>query len=197
MLFFRLALILIITIVNYVKGDREMKEDRGKVWLGVCAIVENNKGEWLVVKKSYSGLKGRWSLPAGFVQEGETINESVVREVKEETGTDCSVKGLVGFRSGVIYGEISDNMAILYCDQLQQNQPIIIQEQEILEAHWISPEQLVVDEHSSNLLKELAKNHQGHAILRNIDTVVPEKIFGYTTYNLFVNNPPLNLFTEV
>ena len=62
-----------------------MKKDRGKVWLGVCAIVENTQGEWLVVKKSYSGLKGRWSLPAGFVQEGETINEAVVREVKEET----------------------------------------------------------------------------------------------------------------
>ena len=169
-----------------MKGDSEMKKDRGKVWLGVCAIVENHKGEWLVVKKSYSGLKGLWSLPAGFVQEGETINEAVVREVKEETGIDCFVKGLVGFRSGVIHGEISDNMAILYCDQLQQNQPIIIQEKEILEAYWLAPEQLVVDGHSSNLLKELAKNQQGHAILNNIDTVVPEKIFGYTTYNLFM-----------
>lgn len=169
-----------------MKGDREMKKDRGKVWLGVGAIVENTKGEWLVVKKSYSGLKGRWSLPAGFVQEGETINEAVVREVKEETGIDCFVKGLIGFRSGVIHGEISDNMAILHCDQLQHNQPIIIQEQEILEARWMSPQQLIVDEHSSNLLKELAKNQHGHAILNNIDTVIPEKIFGYTTYNLFM-----------
>ena len=164
-----------------------MKKDRGKVWLGVCAIVENSKGEWLVVKKSYSGLKGRWSLPAGFVHEGETINEAVIREVKEETGIDCFVMGLAGFRSGVIQGEISDNMAVLYCKQVKPNQPIVIQEQEILEAHWILPEQLVVDEHSSNILKEFAKNQQGHHILNNIDTVVPEEIFGYTKYNLFMS----------
>ena len=163
-----------------------MKKDRGKVWLGVCAIVENTKGEWLVVKKSYSGLKGRWSLPAGFVQEGETINEAVVREVKEETGIDCFVKGLVGFRSGVIREEISDNMAILYCDKVQESQPIIIQEREILEAHWISPEQLVVDEHSSNLLKEYAQANVTKHLLDDVDTIVPEEIFGYTKYNIFI-----------
>jgi len=163
-----------------------MKKDRGKVWLGVCAIVENTKGEWLVVKKSYSGLKGRWSLPAGFVQEGETINEAVVREVKEETGIDCFVKGLVGFRSGVIRGEISDNMAILYCDKIQENQPIIIQEREILEAHWMSPEQLAVDELANKMLKEYAQANVKNHLLDDVDTIVPEEIFGYTKYNIFI-----------
>lgn len=163
-----------------------MKKDRGKVWLGVCAIVENTKGEWLVVKKSYSGLKGRWSLPAGFVQEGETINEAVVREVKEETGIDCFVKGLVGFRSGVIRGEISDNMAILYCDKVQESQPIIIQEREILEAHWMSPEQLAVDELANKMLKEYAQANVKNHLLDDVDTIVPEEIFGYTKYNIFI-----------
>ena len=163
-----------------------MKKDRGKVWLGVCAIVENTKGEWLVVKKSYSGLKGRWSLPAGFVQEGETINEAVIREVKEETGIYCFVKGLVGFRSGVIRGEISDNMAILYCDKIQENQPIIIQEQEILEAHWMSPEQLAVDELANKMLKEYAQANVKNHLLDDVDTIVPEEIFGYTKYNIFI-----------
>lgn len=163
-----------------------MKKDRGKVWLGVCAIVENTQGEWLVVKKSYSGLKGRWSLPAGFVQEGETINEAVVREVKEETGIDCFVKGLVGFRSGVIRGEISDNMAILYCDKVQESQPIIIQEREILEAHWMSPEQLAVDELANKMLKEYAQANVKNHLLDDVDTIVPEEIFGYTKYNIFI-----------
>ena len=93
-----------------------MKKDRGKVWLGVAAVVENEKGEWLVVKKTYSGLKGRWSLPAGFVQPAETVNAAAIREVKEETGIDCEVIGLIGFRTGVIREDISDNMAIFYCN---------------------------------------------------------------------------------
>ena len=66
-----------------------MKKDRGKVWLGVAGVAVNELGQWLVVKKAYSGLKGRWSLPAGFVNAGETVDEAVVRELKEETGIDC------------------------------------------------------------------------------------------------------------
>lgn len=46
-------------------------------------------------EKAYSGLKGRWSLPAGFVNAGETVDEAVIREIKEETGIDCSVSGLI------------------------------------------------------------------------------------------------------
>ena len=179
--------IAVILIVEYVKGiGREMKKDRGKVWLGVCGIVENADGEWLVVKKAYSGLKGRWSLPAGFVQEGETIDEAAVREVKEETGIDCYVKGLVGFRTGVIRGEISDNMAILYCGQVEAAQPIVVQEREILEAHWISPQQLAVDEHSNIMLKEVAKNNVERNMVDFNNSVIPEEIFGYTQYNLFL-----------
>lgn len=163
-----------------------MKKDRGKVWLGVSGVVENENGDWLVVKKTYSGLKGRWSLPAGFVQEGETIDEAAVREVKEETGIDCYVKGLIGFRTGVIRGEISDNMAILYCGQVDASQSIVVQEREILEAHWISPKQLAVDELSNIMLKEIAKNDIKRNAVDIVEDIVPEEIFGYTQYNLFI-----------
>ena len=66
-----------------------MAKDRGKVWLGAAAIVENTKGEWLLVKKTYGGLKGKWSLPAGFVQEAETVTTTAKREVLEETAIVC------------------------------------------------------------------------------------------------------------
>ena len=106
-----------------------MTHKRGKVWLGVSGIVMNDIGQWLVVEKTYSGLKGMWSLPAGFVQQGETIDEAMVREVKEETGIDAQVRGLVAFRSDVIMDEISDNMAILYA---QANSfDIVVQEKEL------------------------------------------------------------------
>lgn len=163
-----------------------MKKDRGKVWLGVSGVVENDNGEWLVVKKTYSGLKGRWSLPAGFVQEGETIDEAAIREVKEETGIDCYVKGLIGFRTGVIRDEISDNMAILYCGQVDASQAIVVQEREILEAHWISPKQLAVDDLSNMMLKEIAKNDVKRNTIDLVGDIVPEEIFGYTQYNLFI-----------
>ena len=91
-----------------------VKKDRGTIWLGVANLVINNQGEWLVVKKTYSGLKGYWSLPAGFVKEAETVEMAAKREVLEETGIECNVLGMIGFRSGVIDNKISDNMAIFF-----------------------------------------------------------------------------------
>lgn len=162
-----------------------MKKDRGKVWLGVAGLVVNAAGDWLVVKKAYSGLKGRWSLPAGFVQEGETADEAVVREVKEETGLECIVKGLIGFRSGVIREEISDNMAIFYCTLVDENQEFQMQEEELLDIRWLHPGELIKDEKSSVLLKEIATNQFDQHHLEVIQGKNPGDIFEYTSYKLF------------
>ena len=165
-----------------------MKTDRGKVWLGVSAIVVNSANEWLVVKKTYSGLKGVWSLPAGFVQEAETIDEAAIRESKEETGIDIHIEGIVGFRSGVIREEISDNMAIMLAKPLDENQPIQIQEREISCATWLSPEQLAASKESSILLQEIAKDYVEFVTLKKVEDVDPGDVFGYTSYKLFIFN---------
>lgn len=75
-----------------------VEHKRGKVWLAVSGLVISPEGNWLVVKKKYGGLKGKWSLPAGFVEPGETADEAAVREVEEETGIKCTVKGMLGSR---------------------------------------------------------------------------------------------------
>ena len=161
-----------------------MTNKRGKVWLGVCGIVTNDLGQWLVVEKTYSGLKGQWSLPAGFVQQGETIDEAMVREVKEETGIKASVHGLVAFRSGVINSEISDNMAILYAQA--RTYDIVVQEAEIRTAAWLSPVDIAASEKSSSLLKELAHTHITSHFLPVVDSFNPGEVFEYTAYKLFL-----------
>lgn len=167
-----------------VKGLTTMTQKRGKVWLGVCGIVLNDLGQWLVVEKTYSGLKGLWSLPAGFVQQGETIDEAMVREVKEETNIDAVVKGLVAFRSGVINDEISDNMAILIA---QANSfEIFVQERELRTAEWLSPEEIANSPKSSVLLQELAQKHLTTNFLPVKDGLNPGDVFSYTAYKLFL-----------
>ena len=42
------------------------RSTRGKVWLGAACLVMNSAGEWLVVKKSYSALKGEVSDNLAF-----------------------------------------------------------------------------------------------------------------------------------
>ena len=45
----------------------------------------------LIVKRKYDPLAGQWSLPGGGVEVGETLEESVAREMLEETGLEVEV----------------------------------------------------------------------------------------------------------
>jgi ADP-ribose pyrophosphatase YjhB (NUDIX family) len=161
-----------------------MENKRGKVWLAVAGLVTSPDGEWLVVKKRYGGLEGKWSLPAGFVQEGETADEAVLREIKEETSVDCTVKGLLGVRTGVIEDEISDNMLIFLLEPCRM-EPIIHQESELYEAKFVSPDGLLLDDDSSILLRFLLGQWRIGS-KRCWDGINPGDHFGYTSYKLFL-----------
>jgi ADP-ribose pyrophosphatase YjhB (NUDIX family) len=50
----------------------------------------------LLVKRATVPFKGYWALPGGRCEPGESPEEAVVREVKEETGLDIVVTGKIG-----------------------------------------------------------------------------------------------------
>jgi 8-oxo-dGTP diphosphatase len=60
------------------------------------AIVEFPDGRILLVKRRTVPFKGYWALPGGRVEAGETVEQTVVREVKEETGLDVEIVRKIG-----------------------------------------------------------------------------------------------------
>ena len=53
-------------------------------------ILRNNKGEILFAVRKHDPFKGKWDLAGGFVDPKETLEESVIREVKEELSIDIT-----------------------------------------------------------------------------------------------------------
>ena len=59
-----------------------------------AAILINKKKEILLVKRKVAPKKGKWSLPGGFIEIGETPEESCLRELSEETNLQAEIDQL-------------------------------------------------------------------------------------------------------
>jgi len=55
--------------------------------LGIGALIFD-RGKILLVERGREPLKGYWSLPGGVLEIGETLEQGIVREVREETGLE-------------------------------------------------------------------------------------------------------------
>lgn len=59
--------------------------------VGVGAVIVDERGHVVLIRRRYEPLAGRWSLPGGAVELGETLEAGVAREMLEETGLEVDV----------------------------------------------------------------------------------------------------------
>ena len=62
----------------------------------VGAIITDAAGRLLLIKRGHEPGKGLWSIPGGRVEPGETDEQAVIREVREETGLAVRAGRLIG-----------------------------------------------------------------------------------------------------
>jgi 8-oxo-dGTP diphosphatase len=60
------------------------------------AIISVQSNKILLIKRRTVPFRGYWALPGGRVDPGETVEQTIVREVKEETGLDVAVICKIG-----------------------------------------------------------------------------------------------------
>ena len=102
----------------------------------VGGIVKNNDNKYLIIKERKEKYYGMYNLPAGHLEEKELLLDGTKREIKEETGYDVDIKGIIQigntekFTSFIFYCEIISNQEEYNSD-------------EILSVEWLTYEEII------------------------------------------------------
>jgi ADP-ribose pyrophosphatase YjhB (NUDIX family) len=127
--------------IDYI--DDPNAPEANSVVPSVTAAVEDSDGRILLIHKTDNDL---WALPGGGHDIGESIRDTVVREVKEETGYDIDVTGIVGTytnpRHVMAYddGEVRQQFSICFAARLIGGE--LRTSNESKEVAWIPPARL-------------------------------------------------------
>ncbi|MFE5212917.1 NUDIX domain-containing protein [Streptomyces sp. NPDC056600] len=101
--------------------------------VGVTGVVRDDAGRVLVLRHRLWNPALPWGLPTGFAKRGEEFGQTVVREVKEETGLDVRPGRLLRLRSGFRL-----RLEVAYEAELVGGE-LAVDDFEILEARWCDP----------------------------------------------------------
>ena len=63
--------------------------------VGVGAVVLNGRKDVLLIRRAKAPLDNEWSIPGGKVEPGEVLHDALRREVREETGLEIEILGLL------------------------------------------------------------------------------------------------------
>ena len=123
--------------------------------LGAGGLVQNSQGEILVIREHAATT---YKLPGGHIELGETIEDAVIREVREETGIHTTFSAILGMASTHPYRFGKSNIYIV-CKLTPLSTQINIQDtHEIDDAKWILPQLYLADSNNSEFNKYLIKS---------------------------------------
>lgn len=106
--------------------------------VGVCIKSKNN--ELLMVQEAGKDIKGLLNFPMGKLDEGETIFEGAIREVKEETGFDVKLTSILSIQNYV--SEKGGNLIKITFNADIVSGKIEFDKNEIMDVRWIAINEL-------------------------------------------------------
>jgi ADP-ribose pyrophosphatase YjhB (NUDIX family) len=114
-----------------------------KIIPAASAIVSNYEGKILLQRRSDNDL---WALPGGAMEVGETIGETAIREVKEETGLNVEPVSIVGIYTNPKHvvafsdGEVRQQFSLCFACKLLGGEMQVSEES--FEVGFFSPEEI-------------------------------------------------------
>jgi ADP-ribose pyrophosphatase YjhB (NUDIX family) len=150
--------------VDYLNDPNAPKAN--SIAVAVSAFIQDDEGRILMIRRTDNDL---YSIPGGQLEIGETLAQAAVREVREETGIECEVTGVIGLYSNpnhlIAYddGEVRQEFSI--CFRATPAGGKVRTSSESKEVMWVTPGDIdKLSMHPSILLRV------DHALSRHPDT---------------------------
>jgi len=116
-----------------------MKKDDGLAYTFMVAGVVLFKDEkYLLVQEKKPACYGKWNLPAGKVDEGYSIEETAIKEAKEESGFDVEL----GEKLGTYQNKVDEPVKHIFEAKIIRGE-LAFPEDEILDAKWFTFQEIL------------------------------------------------------
>jgi ADP-ribose pyrophosphatase YjhB (NUDIX family) len=125
----------------------------GHVWdVGVCAVVVRGE-RVLFVRYAYGHRQGTWTMPGGYAEHNETLDQAAVRELREETGLHGEARGIVAVRTRV--DEKGGAVYVAFRVQCDEGEPVP-DNFEVDEARFFDRDELLTLDQAMELSRQIA-----------------------------------------
>jgi len=121
--------------------------------IGAGGWVVRQDGAVLLVRMGYGLAKDRLMMPGGRAADGEPLEATAIREVREETGLDVTARGLLMVRQRVLPDE--RNLYFVFWMQPVGGQ-LQADGREVTEALWLMPAEVVRRDDVASIAHEVA-----------------------------------------
>jgi mutator protein MutT len=124
--------------------DQQLKPGKDYIGVGGGVLIFNKKGEVLLLKrgKKSKNEAGWWCKPGGAVHYGETAEKAMKREVREETGIEIKIWGLLPHVDQFLPKEKQHWMALNFLADIKSGEPKIMEPEKCDEMRWFDIKKL-------------------------------------------------------
>ncbi len=116
---------------------------------GTATAIVLHDGKLLLLKRNEEPYKNKWDLPGGYMGAGETPEETLRREIKEELGTDCNLD-FIGWFPGIAFWKDKNYAVLSHAYLAELKGEITLNKKENSELQWVhlenvDPENIAFD----------------------------------------------------
>jgi mutator protein MutT len=137
------------------------------IGVGVGAVIAGKNGKFFLTKrgKLAKNERGKWEFPGGGVEFGETLQEALKREIREEYGVEIQVIELLGVCDHIIEKENQHWVSPTFVCKIRNGVPRILEPGKCSKIGWFSILEMrkmrlsIITKHDLKLLLEKPKEH--------------------------------------